>query len=161
MIYVVDSCSLIKLFNNYRREVFKKLWINFDALVEKEQIKSVTEVFNEIEPYGDALSAWAQQHKNLFQDPTTQETAYIATLFKNSTYQKLIGKDKILQGGPVADPFLIAKVATNDNHHLVSEDGYDQYGNINHKIKIAKICKELKVPCCHLSQFMQLEQWEF
>ena len=109
MIYIFDSNVLINLFRNFQRGRFPSLWQKFDAYVVSGQIISVREVLNEIEGRDDKLSEWAKENRHIFIQPSSEELAFIAEIFKVNHFQMLVRKEERLKGKPVADPFVIAK----------------------------------------------------
>lgn len=97
MKYVFDSDALIVLFNNFYRERFPSLWEKFDRLVENGTIISVREVYNEIEGNDDRLSQWAKEKKAIFQQPSPEELAVVAEIFKVTHFQSLIREKERIQ----------------------------------------------------------------
>jgi hypothetical protein len=73
----------------------------------------------------------------------------------------LIEKRKILDGGPVADPFVIAK-AKVENLTVVATEGFKPDGSAKPNApKIPNICNYFKIKCLNLEGFMDNEKWRF
>ncbi len=163
MHYVFDTSSLIILFNYYKREIFPTLWSHFDQLVQEGKIISAKEVFNELSVgKEDSLNLWSKTNKGIFFEPTNLEQKYITEkIFSNQKYRKLLDKGKILHGGYAADPFLIASAGAFQERCLVTQDGFDQQGNVSNKIRMALVCKELGINCENLEGFMKHQKWTF
>lgn len=70
-------------------------------------------------------------------------------------FQQLVEKKKILKGGPVADPFVIAK-AKVEGAILVTEEAFKE-----NAAKIPNVCEYFKVEYINLEDFMQREGWQF
>src|SRR4051812_48253970 len=110
MTYVFDNGPLSALFRNFYPSVFPTLWEKFDRLVADGGISSVREVSKEIEDSSlDTLRAWAKDNSHVFAVPTPAETAFITRIYAVSHFQQNIEAQKLLKGGRVADPFVIAK----------------------------------------------------
>lgn len=109
MIYIFDSSSFIVL-GHYFPDQFPSFWINFNASVNKGDIVSVREVLKELDtrPSRAHLLAWIKDHRHIFLLPDSQESAFVAEIFKIPKFCDLISKKQRLQANPVADPFLIA-----------------------------------------------------
>ncbi len=155
MIYVFDSSSLIVLFRHYYPNRFPSLWKKFDALVDEKRIVSTREVLNEFKIHEDRLLDWANNHRNLFPQPTVAELEFVAEIFKVTHFQTLIRKKERLQGTPVADPFVIAK-AQVENGCVVTEESLK-----TNAAKIPNVCKHFNMFCINLETFMERENWKF
>jgi hypothetical protein len=112
--YVFDNSPLSTLFKNYYSKRFPTLWKKFHALVVAGGLISTREVYREIEdgPAND-LRKWADDHKPLFPIPTANEAAFVAKIYGVQHFQRNIEQQKLLKGGRNADPFVIAKAATD------------------------------------------------
>jgi hypothetical protein len=108
--YVFDNSPLSALFRNYYRKSFPSLWQRFDRLVTDRRLVSTREVFREIEDGPDeTLLDWAKQNRDLFATPTAEEGAFVARIYAVPHFQQNIEQKKLLRGGKVADPFVIAR----------------------------------------------------
>jgi len=155
MKYVFDTGPFITLFKNYYRSTFITLWENFDALVEAGDIVSTREVFREIEGQEDNLLTWAKENKAIFTMPTPEEGAFVARIYAVRHFQANIEQKKLIRGGNVADPFVIAKAAVSQCPVVTVEKFRPNAA------KVPNICRHFGVPCLSLEDFMQREGWRF
>lgn len=161
MNYVFDSGALVHLFRHYYRERFPSLWEKFDQMVDEKRIISVREAFHEVEKRGDNLSKWAISNKEIFCLPNEDEARVVTQIFTNKHFQSLVGNKKILEGGAVADPFIIAK-AKVENLTVVTTEGFNFDGSPKlNAPKIPNICHHFKVKCLNVEGFMDNEKWKF
>lgn len=156
MNYVFDSSPLIDLFRHYYPDRFPSLWENFDALVLERRIISVREVRKELEGHGDRLSDWVKAHREFFLTPTADELNFVAEIFKVTHFQALVRKKEQLQGGPVADPFVIAKANVLENGCVVTEEVKKP-----NAARIPNVCEHFGISCLNLEAFMENEKWRF
>lgn len=155
MIYVFDSGPFIDLFRYYYKKRFPTLWTQFDLIVEEKKVVSVREVFNEISKVDDNLGEWSKKNKDLFLKPEEKEFYNLIDIFKVKHFQQIIRKQEMLQGKPVADPFVIAK-AKYLNATVVTTEKYSENG-----AKVPNVCKHFNVKYLNLEEFMEEEKWEF
>jgi len=154
--YIFDNSPLSVLFKNYYRGRFPSLWKNFDALIANGAIVSTREVLREIEDSSIAeLRDWAKSNPNVFTIPTAAEGTFIAKIYGVIHFQQNIEQQKLLKGGRNADPFEIAKAAT-DGKTVVTMEMLKP-----NAAKIPNICKHFQVPCMTLEEFMEAEGWQF
>jgi len=157
-IYVFDSSALLHLFDYYFESRFPTLWKRFYKSVEIGQVVSVREVKKEIDGHHNQerrINKWAKQNSTIFTTPTIEEMMFVQEIFKVEHFQAVISKKNLLNGKPVADPFVIAKakvikatVVTNEANRL-------------NGAKIPNICEHFKVKCIDLEKFMEVENWTF
>lgn len=155
MIYVFDSNVLISLFRNYYRGRFPSLWQKFDVYVVSGQIVSVREVLNEIGSRDDQLSEWAKQNREVFSQPSSEELAFIAEIFKVNHFQMLVRSEERLKGKPVADPFVIAKAKIIQGCVVTDEILKPNAA------KIPNVCNHFGVAHLNFEGFMEKENWTF
>ncbi|MBF0633597.1 MAG: DUF4411 family protein [Nitrospinae bacterium] len=155
MIYVFDSDTLSNLFKNFYQSRFPSLWEKFDNAVADETIISVSEVYEEIHDHGERLSKWVKQNKKVFQRPSPEEMGLVSEIFKVSHFQSLVKRQSLLNGKPVADPFVIAK-AWHINACVVTQEKEKP-----NAAKIPNVCKHFNVDCTDLEGFMERENWTF
>lgn len=156
MIYVFDTSPVTTLFKNYYRSVFKTLWQSFDDMVAEGRILSTREVLRELEDFGhDEMHAWIADHKELFATPTPDEAGVVAKIFQVRHFQQNIEGKKLLKGGKVADPFVVARAAVAGATVVTVEKWKKNAADL------PNICEHLNIPCRSLEQFMQDEGWTF
>lgn len=156
MSYVFDNSPLSALFRNYYRKSFPSLWHRFDQLVADGRLVSTREVFREIEDGPiESLLEWAKDNRELFATPTAEEGAFVAKIYAVPRFQQNIEQKKLLRGGKVADPFVIARAAC-ENRTVVTTEVMKP-----HAVKIPNICAHFAVKCLSLAEFMEVEGWTF
>ncbi len=156
MSYVFDTAPLWTLFQNYYRRRFPTLWRNFDALIEEGEVVSTREVRREIENCPvESLREWADGNGQVFATPTADEGAFVGEIYAVRHFQQNIERQKLLKGGEVADPFVIAKAAVIEGTVVTMERPKQNAA------KIPNICDHFGVECMHLEEFMEAEGWEF
>jgi hypothetical protein len=156
MSYVFDNSPLSALFRNYYRRTFRTLWEHFDVLVAENRLMSTREVFREIEDGPiESLRDWAKQNRHLFPTPTPAEGAFVSRIYSVRHFQQNIEQRKLLRGGKIADPFVIAKAAC-ENRTVVTIEVMKP-----NAVKIPNICAHFGVNCLSLPEFMEAEGWTF
>jgi Domain of unknown function (DUF4411) len=154
--YVFETSPLSTLFKNYYRRRFPTLWRNFDQLVAAGGLVSTREALREIEdgPVPE-LRDWARNNHGLFSTPNAAEGAVVVRIYEVQHFRQNIEQQKLLKGGRIADPFIIAKAAAEQRTVVTMELFKD------HAAKIPNICRHFGVPCLTLEEFMEAEGWEF
>lgn len=156
MNYCFDNSPLSVLFKNYYPATFPSLWARFDAIVKEGRITSTREVLREIEDGPvEKLREWAAQNQNLFPTPTKEEAAFVAKIYDVAHFQQNIEQQKILKGGRIADPFVIARAAAIKATVVTMETLRPNAA------RIPNICQHFGVPCLSLEEFMGKEDWKF
>jgi hypothetical protein len=156
MSYVFDNGPFSMLFRNFFPTVFTSLWENFDSLIASEAIVSTREVAREIEGSPlEELRAWATDHPDVFPSPTAQEAAFVSEIYGVPHFQQNIETQKVLKGGLIADPFVIAK-ARVESKILVTTEKFKP-----NAAKIPNICQHFAIPCLSVQEFMESEGWRF
>jgi Domain of unknown function (DUF4411) len=156
MSYVFDTSPLSTLFRNYYRTIFPSLWHGFDVLVGNGAILSTLEVLREIQDSPlDNLRQWAADHAELFPAPTAQEAQFVARIYAVPHFQNNIEGKKLLRGGLLADPFVIARGAIAGATVITMETAKP------HAADMPNICQHFGIPCLSLQGFMEAEKWTF
>ena len=154
--YAFDTGPLSALFRNYYPARFPTLWTRFAELVAGGRIVSTREVFREVQDAPlEELRQWAQSNQALFMIPTATEASFVAKIYSVAHFQQNIEQQKLLKGGRNADPFVIAKAAT-DGCSVVTMELLRP-----NSAKIPNICRHFGVPCLTLEGFMEVEGWTF
>jgi hypothetical protein len=154
--YVFDNSPLSALFRNYYRRTFPTLWERFGQLVADNRLVSTREVFREIEDGPiESLLEWATENRDPFATPTAEEGAFVAKIYAVPRFQQNIEQKKLLRGGKVADPFVIARAAC-ENRTVVTVEVMKP-----NAVKIPNICAHFGVKCVSLPEFMEAEGWTF
>jgi Domain of unknown function (DUF4411) len=156
MSYVFDNSPLSALFRNYYRRTFRTLWEHFDDLVANNRLVSTREVWREIDDGPiESLRDWANQNRHLFATPTAEEGAFVTKIYRVPHFQQNIEQRKLLRGGRIADPFVIARAACEDRTVVTVEVMKPN------AVKIPNICAHFGVKCLSLPEFMEAEGWTF
>lgn len=155
MVYVIDTSVVSALHRNYYKGTFKTLWNLFDEIVEEGRITSTREVFRELDDGGGSAFVWAKGHKDIFAMPDAKEGGFVAKIFSVPHFQQNIEKQKLLKGGNIADPFLIARA------HAVGGTVLTMEQLKPNSAKIPNICEHFRIRCVDLEGFMKREKWEF
>ena len=79
----------------------------------------------------------------------------LAQIYAVSHFQQNIERQKLLKGGVLADPFVVAKASVIEGTVVTMELLKDNAA------KIPNICDHFGVRCMHLEDFMEAEGWEF
>lgn len=155
-IYVFDSGPLIDIFRHYYPTRFPSLWEQFDEMVTNDRISSTREVYNELANYGDDVSEWCRQMRQVFTTPNATELAVVREIFEVQHFQLMIRKKERLEGRPVADPFVISRAKCLPQGCVVTTERNDP-----HAAKIPNVCEHFEIDCTNLEGFMERENWSF
>ena len=159
--YIFDSGPLIDLFTHYYPERFPSLWEDFNTLVKNGQLMSVREVSKELESYGDSLSDWTKNNKNLFSPPHIDELKIVVEIFQKKHFQQIVRRQEILKGKPVADPFVVARAKYLDIEDVDAYVVTTEKFKGDNGVKLPNLCKYLDVKYINLEEFMNIEGWRF
>jgi len=155
MIYVFDTSPLITLFTYYYKSRFPTLWEKFDKILSEQKIVSTRENLREIETQNQDLYNWANDHIELFEIPTADEALFIRQIYNNKHFQHNLEHQKLLYGGNIADPFVIAKAKAISGTVVTNEQFKPNAA------KIPNICNHFNISCINLEEFMEQENWTF
>jgi hypothetical protein len=156
MSYAFDTSALSTLFRNYYRTVFRSLWAGFDALVADDKVLSTREVLREIEDGApENLMRWATEHSEIFASPTAEEAQFVSQIYAVPHFQNNIEGKKLLRGGRLADPFVIARAAVSGATVVTMEILRPNAADI------PNICQHFDIRCLSLQGFMEAEGWSF
>jgi len=157
MKYIFDNNTLTGIFRHYYRDTFPSFWALFDKMVSSGDACSVREVHNEIKNYSrkDDLEAWAKANPGFFHDPAPAELQFITQIYSVPHFLNSISQQRLLKGGPFADPFIIAK-AYIEQGTVVTMEKF-----MPHAAKIPNICEHFHVPCINLQEFLKQNKWSF
>lgn len=154
--YVFD-CNSFNVLSNYYPDHFPSFWAKFEQAIASGRVLSCKEVLNELGRLGrtEWIREWAENSKGLFEPPTPDEGAFVARIFSVEHFRQLVGKKQLLNGYPVADPFIIASAGVRRGCVVTEEE---------HKPKSAKIpnvCEHFKVHCTNVQGFLTQNGWKF
>jgi Domain of unknown function (DUF4411) len=155
MSFIFDTGPFSALHRNFYPSVFTTLWENFDAMVAEGSILSVRECLRELEDDMDASRQWAAMNAAIFHVPCAAEASFIASIYAVPHFQQNIEQQKLLKGGKLADPFVIAKASVEGKTVVTTEKWKPN------SVKIPNICRHFDVPCLSLQEFMETQGWRF
>jgi hypothetical protein len=158
-IYCIDASSLIKLKQDFPRQVFSTLWEKVEELVASGRLIAPDEVFREIEK-DDMLGPWAKQNKNMFRklDQDQLDAAKDVT----SRFRNIAKPGRF---GPAADPFVVA-LAHLESRRLRSSllESQSECVVVSEERgpgKIPGACAHYDLTCVALVDLFQREGWKF
>jgi len=153
--YILDTNS-IRVLSNYYAAQFPTFWSKFDAEVGAQRIVSVREVLKELE---DFKSNWIYQKakgmKSAFLAPSGQQAAFVANLLSQKKYQAMVARKNLLQGKPVADPFLVA-AGFELGGSVVTEEKRKK-----NAVKIPNVCDHFNIRVVNVEQMLIDFGWSF
>ena len=148
----------------YPHDVFPSLWDRIAALIQEGAIFVCQEAFDEVTAHDqtdDAAEKLRQWQKDFpaFVHPTTSDQEVVrlsADIVRN--FPNLI-RQKKGKGEEVADPFIIAHAKALRAVVVTNERPEGRHSsNFN---KIPDVCREFKVECINLIDFMRREGMQF
>ena len=164
-IWVFDAGPLIDLFRHYYPARFPTLWTRFGDLVRDGRLTSTREVRNEIrgrnfsgaaKERADALAKWCHENAPLFPPPTVEELEVVRWILSKPHHHALIARQKRMRGGPVADPFVIARAKCVADACVVTTERRRP-----NAAKVPNVCDAAGVEWVGLEGFMEREAWSF
>lgn len=155
--YVLDSSALIDLFRHYPKDIFKRLWDNFDEMTKNGHFISSSEVFKEIGNKTDDLSKWAGKNKPIFYKPSVHELTVVSNILAIPEFQRIIAPNPQTAEKAQADPFIIAQAKIR-NCKLLTNEKFK-----TNKIRIPNVCEDSRfnVKYVNLHEFFRAERWIF
>jgi len=157
MKYVFDNNALTAIFKHYYPSNFPSFWTKFNGLVTSKDVISVREVKQELKnmELWKEIKKWASNYQDFFENPTVREMGFIANIYRVKHFQQNISQKKLFSGGPMADPFIIAKAGIN-NASVVTLEKFKP-----NAATIPNICKHFGINCIDLKAFLSRENWQF
>ena len=143
--YIIDSSSLIKLEDQFPKDILPSLWGEVYNLFEKGKVFSVRAVYEELE---DSKELW-KDYKDYFRELTAEESKAVGKILTDSRFEvfKNHGKSEVHW----ADPHLIACAMIDELIIVVTEENL----NRTPQRKIAYVCKVLGIRCINLVDFLR------
>lgn len=156
MVYVVDTSSFIVM-GHFFPERFPSFWAHLNKLADESGLISVREVRKELDNQStrEHLAKWVDERKEIFYGPEPAEMAFVAGIFQIVQFQSLVKKKAILEGSPVADPWVIAAAAVRSGCVVTEESERPN------SIRIPNVCRHFDIECTNLEGLMLREQWRY
>ena len=157
--YVIDTCSLIKLSEDYPPDVFSIVWDAIDQLADSGVIISSTEVLDELrntDNEKDMVLMWAERHQRIFLplDGFVQQKA----LEILATFENLVDLNKKKSS---ADAFVIGTAMMYSCVVVTDEKPTNNKADSGHKVRIPDVCKHYKVRYLTLVEMLRAEGVKF
>lgn len=154
--YVMDTSSFIVM-GHYFPERFPSFWVDLSTLADQSLLASVSEVWKELDNRSTRshLTNWIETRKALFTAPSPEEMLYVRQIFAVPSFQSLVRRKSILEGSPVADPWVIARAAIL-NGCVVTEEA-----DREDTVRIPAVCRHFDVECTTLEGMMGREGWQY
>ncbi len=155
--YVFDTNSLSNVLRHYYRDRFPSFWEKFDAMLQNKTVISVREARLELEfRFEDTvIDQFTVHNPKFFEEPSAEELSFITQIYSIPHFQHNLDRKKLLQGGPFADPFIIAKARVKQAIVVTEED------RPSHGARIPNICEHFGIECVKLEGFLVREDWKF
>lgn len=137
---------------------FPSFWDKFEEMVQAGAVVSVREVRNELERQAihDHILEWAKAHNEFFPVPSAEETEFVRDIFGNvAKFREMVRKKNILEGWPVADPFLVASGKINERCVVTEEK------ERRNSAQLPNVCAHYQVKCTDLEGFMNAERMRY
>lgn len=157
--YVIDTCSLIKLSEDYPPDVFSIVWDAINQLAESGVLVSSVEVLDELrktENKDDDVLMWAESHGTIFLplDGFVQQKA----LEILATFENLVDLNKKKSS---ADAFVIGTAIMYACAVVTDEKPTNNLAGSGHKVRIPDVCKHYKVRYLTLVEMLRAEGVRF
>ena len=146
-IYCIDASALINItrYPGYPKEVFPTIWEKLEAMVEKGELISHIEVYEEVKKRKDPIYEWCKQKKCMFKDIDDCQIIEFEKI--RTQYDPDYWNNEISKGGPWADPWLIA-LSICEDAILVTDEKYTRN-------RIPYIANHFKRQCLNLINFFK------
>lgn len=152
MKYVIDTNALRTFFRFYYKSVTPELYDGFNRMIKNQDLISVKEVYNEMNRQHQKDSEILKDLdtiKHIFLGPTSEEEIQIIKeIYKEINFRNNISEKNILEGRPVADPFLVAK-AKAEKATLITSEKFSP-----NAAKIPNMCKKYKIRYIDFESFL-------
>jgi hypothetical protein len=152
--YVFDTSAFLDL-NKFYPKRFPTLWSAVEDLIAAQKILSVKEALRELQNKDDFIAEWAKNREEIFCVPDEQEARFVSTIYQVRHFQFGVEKRKMLNGGYIADPFIVAKAKVLGRTVVTNEKIKENAA------KIPNICKHFEIECLDFEGFMELEDLVF
>jgi hypothetical protein len=160
-LYIIDTSSLIGLYNWRPPGKHRSVWERLDQLIDGDRLVSPQEVYEELREGKDAVARWAGRRKksgHLFTRTTQQHIGIAKQIIHR--FPDFVERDRPI---PQADPFVMALAVFESKKTLgqrcivVAEEKYTPTG----RPRIPHVCEAYKLPYMSIHQVYVTEGWQF
>jgi hypothetical protein len=154
--YVLDT-NAFYILGHYYPSRFPTIWSHVDHLVDKERFWSVKEVRRELESNcpSEHIYNWIKENRHIFRKPSSEELEIVSQIFQRKEFVGLVKRKNLLQGLPVADPFIVAAAKVR-GCLIVTQESLKIGG-----ARIPTVCKEFNIDCINVEQFLEREELKY
>jgi len=151
--YTLDTNILIKLKNEYPRDIFESIWSALEQAIDDGVVCACTSVLDELDNYGDHLHEWAKTYPG-FVCPLTQAEVDLAAKIA-AQYEDWARDEK-----NAADPFVVAHAVTH-KRQIVSNESRAGDNVTDRNQKIPNVAEPYGVTTYSLFDWLRLIKWTF
>jgi hypothetical protein len=158
-VYCIDASSLIKLKQDFRRNVFSTVWDKVEKLIQEDRLVAPNEVLEEIKN-DDVLGPWARKNKQMFKkldQKLVERAGEVAGRFPELAMPGRFG--------PAADPFVVGLARVRDQDLsgslLSSASRCMVVTEERGTNRIPGACKHYGLTCVSLVDLFEREGWKF
>jgi len=154
--YILDT-NAFYILGHYYPSRFPTIWSHIDRLVERDKFWSVKEVRRELESNcpSEHIYNWIKTNRHIFRKPSSEELEIVSQIFQRKEFRGLVKRKNLLQGLPVADPFIVA-AAKASGCLVVTQESLKIGG-----ARIPTVCKEFDIGCINIEQFLEREELKY
>lgn len=155
-IYVLDTSSILVM-QSYFPGAFPTFWKSLDTLVGLGQVFSVRECLREINNRGTQqhLLDWVDLNKHIFRVPNQAETRFVSQVFDHFQPAQIVKQKAVLEGTPVADPFVVAAGKIH-GACVVTEESLKPQAS-----RIPNVCRHFHIDYANMEGMLSREGWKF
>lgn len=155
-IYILDTSSILVM-QSYFPVAFPTFWSHLDTLVGMGEAFSVRECLREINSRSTQkhLLDWVDLNRHVFRTPNQAETRFVSQIFEDFQPAQIVKQKAVLEGTPVADPFVVAAGKVHGACVITEESIKPQAS------RIPNICNHYNIDCTNLEGMLSREGWRF
>lgn len=156
--YLIDTNIFIESSNrHYAIDICPGFWEFLDRVSDLENVKSITQVYDEFTPGNEELVNFKERLKNkgfFLQIENITPESYSATTM--SLQEMRYDQQAIANFSQKADYFLIA-LALQEQYTIVTQEARMQT-IAPKRIKIPNVCEQLEIECIDITEFLRRER---
>lgn len=144
---VVDTNIFQTILFNHFKSSSPAIYEGLEKMINDEIIISVPEVLRECDAWNDTAKQWLIDNKKMFQKPKPEECEKITEILSTDDFMSCVKKQNLLEGKPVADPFIVSK-AIYENGIVATAEGENS--------NIPKMCRYYKIKYIGKEEFLEM-----